>query len=621
MNARFHFRGPTPPDNRLVLVAIDAGSILGESLDEEDVKSNPGYELLKTFPYHRKAWALAFEKILSAGARVIVMDVVLSSESVLTDPETGRADNAELTRVLAKYHRQIVIGANYTTAEFGLAQTAQPLTMPHADLLPSDEVPDEEIVGFVNYQYDPDGFIRRMHPVGWPADPFVSLPYSIDALAVKKAFPEVKLPQQGEERLIIYAGPNGTYDPVPFHLLFNTKAWEPQRPPLYGGRLFKDKIVLIGPRANVFHDEHRAPFGTGNQNLMYGPDIHMHAISTILSGRILEGMGLHWSLVLIVGVGIVYACVLPLPKSPAGKLVPAFFTLVIYLALAQACFVYMDFFIALVPVVALIVGSTCTVVTGQAIGEQLEKRRVSGMLRSYVSQNIADELIKSGQDVNAVLAPQRRSVTILFSDIRSFTTMTENSEPGPLVEQLNEYLTAMVECVFNNQGTLDKFVGDAVMAVYGNPTTQGKDQDAWGAVKTALEMRERLAELNKSWEERGKPFFRIGIGINHGEVMAGDLGSKQRREFGVIGDAVNVAARVEGLNKDFKTDILITETVHDLVKDLVEVELKGDIKVKGRMQPVKVYTLLSLKTVCALPVQPAKKAEATTQPAHAATSA
>jgi adenylate cyclase len=231
----------------------------------------------------------------------------------------------------------------------------------------------------------------------------------------------------------------------------------------------------------------------------------------------------------------------------------------------------------------------------QVVAEQLEKRRLRLTLERYVSKPVADEILQRSEQYEASLSGQRKPVTILFSDIRGFTSSSEQADAAQLVAQLNEYLTAMVAVVMKNEGTLDKFIGDAIMAVYGAPIGRSPADDAWRAVQTAFEMRLRLAELQRRWEAAGKPVWRIGIGLNHGDVIVGDIGSPQRTEYTVIGDPVNVASRVEGLNKDFGTDILLTESVVDLVRDRVEVKQLGSLPVKGRTQQVAVYALVALR--------------------------
>jgi len=603
-DSRFQARGPTPPDPRIVLIGIDESSVLNDT-DEDEIRDNPGYAWLRDFPYPRKTYAAALKKLVDCGAKVVVFDLLFTKPSRMDDgtPEGKRlaeVDDAEFRKALEKYHDRVVIGANFTYGDLGGNVAAAHLTMwPTSNILPGGSVPNEEVVGFVNYVEEGDGVIRRMHPVGWHPPGWGNngdeIPYSLDALAVKKAFPDTLLPKKDEQRYILFAGPNNIYPPVPFHLLFNTKAWKENRPPLYGGKLFKDKIVLIGPRANFMHDDHFTPFGIGGYNKMFGVDIHAHAMATLLSKNHLRELKKWQSMAVITAMGLLFGFLLNLPKGPLVKLAPAFVVGLSYWGVIQLLFEKAFLFIPFIPVEALIVGSTATVVIIQAVSEQLEKHRVSGILRKYVSKNVADELIRSHGDAADLTKARKRTVTILFSDVRDFTTMAETNEAEPFVKQLNEYLTEMVDCVFANGGTLDKFVGDAVMAVFGNPTSHGETEDAWAAVKTATDMRKQLEELNRKWDYEGKSSFTIDIGIHHGDVMAGDLGSAHRKEFGVIGDTVNTTARIESLTKELKVDILISNTVYDLVKERLEAEHLGLKYVKGRAKPVDVYALKGLK--------------------------
>ncbi len=318
-------------------------------------------------------------------------------------------------------------------------------------------------------------------------------------------------------------------------------------------------------------------------------------MATLLNQRHLKETDAWTSFSIIAIVGLLLALILQLFRSPIAKVVPAIAIIGIYWFIAQKAFEHLDIFLPLVPVIGTIIGSTASVVTFQAISEQLEKRRVSGMLRKYVSKNVADELIKGGKNALDLTIPQKKTVTILFSDVRDFTTMAETNEQEAFVNQLNEYLTEMVDCVFAYGGTLDKFIGDAVMAVFGNPTSRGEMEDAWAAIQTAVGMRAQLEELNRKWDFEGKSSFNIGIGIHHGPVLAGDIGSTHRKEYGVLGDTVNTTARIESLTKELKVDILISDTVYELVKDKVDAVHLGLKHVKGRAKPVDVYSLKGIK--------------------------
>jgi adenylate cyclase len=184
-------------------------------------------------------------------------------------------------------------------------------------------------------------------------------------------------------------------------------------------------------------------------------------------------------------------------------------------------------------------------------------------------------------------------VTILFTDIRSFTTISEKMDPQALVALLNEYFTEMVGIVMHEDGVVDKYIGDAIMAVFGAPVP--KPEDARNAVRAAVRMRRALQHLNTRLEQRGLPTLRTGIGIHTGEVVAGNIGSERRMEYTVIGDAVNLASRLESNTKDLGVNVLISEDTYALTKEVIEVRPVKEITVKGRRAPVMTYEVLGLK--------------------------
>ena len=178
-------------------------------------------------------------------------------------------------------------------------------------------------------------------------------------------------------------------------------------------------------------------------------------------------------------------------------------------------------------------------------------------------------------------------MTVLFSDVRGFTTLSEHSTPEEVVHQLNEYFTRMVQVVFEHRGTLDKFVGDMVMALYGAPLD---DEDhAEHAVQTALAMSVALNELNQEWQRQGRAALDIGIGINTGDMVAGNIGSDTIMSYTVIGDAVNLGARLESLNKDYGTQIIISEATRARLKGRYAIRSLGEVVVKGKSQPVAIF--------------------------------
>jgi len=190
----------------------------------------------------------------------------------------------------------------------------------------------------------------------------------------------------------------------------------------------------------------------------------------------------------------------------------------------------------------------------------------------------------------------RKPATMLFSDIVGFTTLSEHADPEVLVRQLNEYLTRMVAAVFENHGTLDKFIGDAVMAVWGNVRSLGVAEDARLAARTALAMRSELFKLNQMWKGDGRIPLGIGIGVNQGDVLVGNIGSQERSDPTVIGDAVNLASRLEALTRTYGVDILIGPTASDLVRDAFYLRSVARVQVKGKTKPVEISALLGERT-------------------------
>ena len=186
---------------------------------------------------------------------------------------------------------------------------------------------------------------------------------------------------------------------------------------------------------------------------------------------------------------------------------------------------------------------------------------------------------------------ERKDVTILFSDIRGYTTLTENLGATEVVSLLNQYFETMVEAVFNCEGTLDKFIGDALMAVFGAPLPLTENH-AWMAVKSALDMRRRLAEFNHLRLFENQPQIRFGIGISSGEVVSGNIGSQKRMDYTVIGDGVNLSSRLESVTKEYGCDIILSEHTYNLCRDRIWVRELDKIRVKGKNQAVNIYELI-----------------------------
>jgi adenylate cyclase len=219
-----------------------------------------------------------------------------------------------------------------------------------------------------------------------------------------------------------------------------------------------------------------------------------------------------------------------------------------------------------------------------------ERDKLRTTFGKYMTAAVMNHLLEG----KVSLGGQSLPVTVLFSDIRGFTSISEQMDPQQLVALLNEYFTEMVNIVMNEGGVVDKYIGDAIMAVFGAPVP--KPDDAVNAVRAAVKMRRALADLNERLVARGQPALRTGIGIHTGEVVAGNIGSERRMEYTVIGDAVNLASRLEGMTKELKCDVILSEDLYHQVQSSVNAEPLHKIKVKGRDQEVMVYRLIDLKT-------------------------
>jgi adenylate cyclase len=229
---------------------------------------------------------------------------------------------------------------------------------------------------------------------------------------------------------------------------------------------------------------------------------------------------------------------------------------------------------------------------------QIEKLRLRTTFERYNSKNVVKYLLDHTDSYREMLAGTRMPVTVLFSDVRGFTTIAEGtSDAHQVVAKLNEYLTAMVDCVFRYDGTLDSFMGDGIMAVWGNtPYNFGPKEDAVRAVRSAMAMMAELRRLNAKWLAEGGTEWQIGIGLNHGEVIVGDIGSQEHKEFAAIGDATNLGSRLESLTKEYRLEILVGESVAELVRDQFTLRSVDVVQVKGKKKAVETFTVLGEKS-------------------------
>lgn len=230
-----------------------------------------------------------------------------------------------------------------------------------------------------------------------------------------------------------------------------------------------------------------------------------------------------------------------------------------------------------------------------------ERRRIRDLFEGYVSSEVLEDILQRGSDLG--LSGQRRVVTVMFCDIRGFTRLSEVLDASDLVARLNEFYGEMGEIIFRRGGILYAYMGDALMAVFGAPTSHG--DDALRAARTALDMCSRMDELRAQWKLQGQPGFEMGIGLCTGEVVVGDVGFAKKREYTVIGDTVNTAARLEKLNKDFASRIVMSDSTCEAIRDTLPTERLGTVEVRGKAHPVEAWTIPGFGERSAATVAPA----------------
>ena len=350
--------------------------------------------------------------------------------------------------------------------------------------------------------------------------------------------------------------------------------------PLLSPSMFANKVVFIGFTASGLVDVFNTPFGKAS---MPGIQLHASVADSILSGRFItpprREVGIATAIALACAVGLLAAF---LPFSLAATI--SIVLLAAWTAATIAAFKNGYWLNMVQPLAAGALALFAGTAYRYAV-EGREKRKVSRLFGRYVSKDVYAHLMANPD--TARLGGRRRDMTVLFSDIRGFTSVTERGDPEALVGQLNEYFTTMVEIVFRNHGTLDKFVGDMVMALFSAPLD---DSDhAEHAVRTAIEMVEALGVLNRRWAAEGKPVLDIGIGINSGEMIAGNIGSSAVMSYTVIGDNVNLGARLESLNKDYSTRIIISDATRTRLRAQYSLRPLGEVVVKGKSRPVAIF--------------------------------
>jgi adenylate cyclase len=582
----------TRPD--FVFIGVDQASMELKAEGEDEAQAwakNPALRLITEhpFPWSRELWALFLDRMFKAGARLVLFDIIFSP------PNEG---DAAFRAALDRYRDKVVLGANFDLSivrELGVSVLNVP---PNSSLIPPPQMEDER-VGYIVFFPDPlDKQIRSVRYTITDLQLERQLPLpgekpyeSLSARAAEKMGHPDDVPRDLQAHLIRFSALDA-YLPHPVWEIFDERLWHAN---YQDGEFFKDKVVMVGASSQIAHDVVETPLGPATP----GPSLHLHALAAALGHEFLHDTPLWVDFTGIAIAGILAWLLVAWMRRPVLCIVALVVISVAYLAAARILYDRAGIILLVVPTLSVFLLSGMFSLAFEYILERLEKLRTRRTLERYVSKNLVKEILENPDSYYHSMLGSRKPVTVLFSDIVGFTSLSEKADPVSLVKQLNEYLSGMVGHVFNNGGTLDKFIGDAIMAVWGNVSSKGAAEDAKSAVRTALGMREQLRKLNEGWKADGRKELGFGIGINHGEAVIGNIGSYQpheRLDPTVIGDSVNLASRLEALTRAYGVDILIGPTAAELVRDEFYLRAVARVQVKGKTEPVEVFTLIGTRS-------------------------
>ena len=541
-------------------------------------------------PLPRRYLADLADFLLRSGARVVAFDLVVTAPS---QPEDDQALVATARRWAAERPGALVF-----------ASLAVPEAGTHAyTLLPPFSPELTALLGFANAPVGADGVVRRFTPAltasGGGRIPALSLaalagstglgagevvarlgaaratiPLPVRDEHGRLARAETSLAQLGGiPWRIDYTGPPGAFTSFPSEPLV-ALARSGTTPD--ADNPFRDRIVLVGATFLESRDSFPTPTG-----LMSGVEIQANMVNTLLARRTLLPPPWYLNLALLTAV-CVSISLLSLWLRPAWLALVALGLVAALVAASYEAYTrggyWLDFLAPLLGTLAYLQGA-----------HWLRRRRLRSAFGQYVSPQVMDQVLRQGSS----LGGEVRRVTVLMSDLRGFTTISENLPPEVVSAMMNEYFTAMVDVILAHRGLVQDFIGDAIMAVYGAPLDD--PEHCWHAARSAVGMHAALESLNRAWEADGRGPLAMGVAVHTGPVFAGTLGAPRKKKYAVLGDTVNLTSRMEGLNRDLGTGILISGAALAVLRDRVVVRDRGRVAVKGRREPVDIHELLSLE--------------------------
>lgn len=540
-----------PVDDRIVIVAID-----------DDSLSRVG-----RWPWDRSIHAELIRTLTRAGASVIAYDVNFS------ESQNGEED-AELASAIQS-SRRIILPTELVITEIdsrlvaGTREVISPLSVFGSAAIRT---------GFSNTPTDDDGVVRAIPlRVFLGGERLQVYPFAFEAAqSFDDKMSVADAPMDRLSRIIIsYPGePKKNYPTISAADILEGRFRDDE---------LRGKLVFVGSTAADLHDQQLVP--TSASMPMPGVEIHASFADTLLQKRWIRQLDSWIFVLLLVGLGLLQGWVISRFRLRWSVPIVLFF----FLGSLAACAVAFEFGVimdALWMAIAIVFSFIAVLIERRVTAEK-DRRVLRQIFEHYVSPSVVDLIVRNPSKLK--LGGERRKMSILFSDIRVFTALTETMSPEILIQKLNTYFNRMTEEVFGKNGVLDKYMGDGLMAFWNAPFDQ--PDHALLAIESALAMQKALAELNREGAF-GNPPWRVGIGINTGEVIVGNIGGEHHADYTVVGDAVNLASRLEGLTREYNVDIIISEQAATAVKEKMLLRKIDQVVVKGRFQAVAIYEVL-----------------------------
>jgi adenylate cyclase len=605
LDYRFKLRGGLDTkDTPIVILAID---------DQSD-ESTPA-----RWPWPRDYFAHVIENLNEAGVRAIGIDIIFEQADYSVG---GSASDQTFADVLGKYNNVVLSGK--IVVPQGRSELVS-LVPPYHKFLEKNPR-----WGLVSFDLDEDGFYRR-YLVGQVYRDSVCASFAAELAKIYWGFernqPVEDLPDMFKigshsipkyntySSLINYSGPSGTFpkysfdsvlDDIDFDLIeeYDLDSFDDPGDAELGlpagllhSGVLKDKIVLIGSMVQEHHDDFPTPYlevrddeGRLIQVLTYGVEIHANMLQMILTENYLQTLPFIYEIILWVLLSLLIFLVTRFFQTFWG-LFTIILLMICFFTFSFLMFSNLNTIVTISTPILLIAFSYGGHLVYRYFLSQHEKRMITGAFAHYVPKKVVDQIIEDPDKL--ALGGEERVVTIMFSDVAGFTSISEKLTPAQLVQLLNEYLTEMTETILDHQGIIDKYEGDAIMAEFGVPVPY--DNHAFKACQAALEMQKKLNLLRKKWKAEGRPQLRARIGINTGEVIVGNMGSRDVFDYTVMGDHVNLGSRLEGANKFYGTYIMISEFTYQYVKSDFYTRELDLIRVKGKEKPIRVFELIASK--------------------------